>query len=197
MEMVLSYLKPRTLMAGKLLGVSLVALTQMLFFIVLGAFTLLAYWQFGDHIALPVDIDFANLVFNIGVILVGVVTLLLGFLLFAALMSGAASMMPGVKEANSLSSVFFMLPFVPFMSFGAIATAPGSAFVLFLSFFPITAPTTLLLRNALGNLGTMEAVAGIAVLAAFTVLAFLLAAKMFRLGALEYADRLRLTSLFK
>lgn len=197
MEMVLSYLRPRTLITGKLLGVSLVALTQLAFFVVLGGALLLVGRQFGDQLGLPLDIDLAGLTFDPATIAIGLSVLVLGFLLFAALMSGAASMAPGVKEANSLSSVFFMVPFAPFILFGAIATAPGSAFVQFLSFFPITSPTTLLLRNTLGNISLAEAAAAIAVLALFVVLAFALAAKLFRLGALEYADRLKLTAIFK
>ena len=70
-------------------------------------------------------------------------------------------------------------------------------FVKFLTFFPITSPSTLLLRNTLGNIGTVEALLAVAVLAVFTVLAFLLAAKLFRLGALEYADRLKISAIFK
>lgn len=197
MEMLLTYLRPRTLITGKLFGVSLVALTQLAFFVVLGGVLLFALRQFGDQLGLPFEISFASLTFDPLTIFLGLSTLVLGFLLFAALMSGAASMAPGVKEANSLSSIFFIVPFVPFMAFAATATAPGSLFVKFLTFFPITSPSTLLLRNTLGNIGTAEALLAVAVLVVFTVLAFLLAAKLFRLGALEYADRLKISAIFK
>ncbi|MEX0748894.1 MAG: ABC transporter permease [Candidatus Saccharimonadales bacterium] len=197
MEMVLSYVRPRTLITGKLFGVSLVALTQLLFFLTLTVTGIFTARRFEDQIGLPLDIDFSTLVFDPMAIIIGFLVLVFGFLFFAALMSGVASMVPGVKEANSFSSVFFILPFLPFYSFGVITTAPGSALVKFLTFFPITSPTTLLFRNTFGNIDAPEAAAAITVLIASTVLAFLLAAKLFRLGALEFNDRLKLSSLFK
>ncbi len=197
MEMVLSYVRPRTLITGKLLGVSLVALTQLSFFTALGAIGLLLIRRFEDQVAIPIDIEFSALVFDPLTIIIGLLVLIFGFLFFAALMSGVASMAPGVKEANSFSTVFFIVPFIPFWSSGMIMTAPDSALVQFLTYFPVTSPTTLLFRNTLGNIGTMEAFAAIAILIASTVLAFMLAAKLFRLGALEFSDRLKLSSLFK
>lgn len=198
MEMVLSYLKPKTLITGKLLSVGLVALTQLLFFLVLGAGAFVAFNRFEEQLgSLPFDIDLSAIAFDPVTIIVGISVLILGFLMFAALMSGVASMAPGVKEANSFSGAFFILPFIPFWSFGLISTGPDSPVVQALTFFPVTAPTTIMLRNTLGNIGPSEAALAIAALAVFTILAFMLAAKLFRLGALEYADRLKLSSIFK
>lgn len=197
MEMVLSYVRPRTLITGKLFGVSLVALTQLSFFLTLTIAGIFTARRFEDQIGLPLDIDFSSLVFDPVAILIGLAVLIFGFLFFAALMSGVASIVPGVKEANSFSSVFFILPFLPFYSFGVITTAPGSALVKFLTFFPVTAPTTLLFRNTFGNIDTPEAIAAIGLLIVSTILAFMLAAKLFRLGALEFNDRLKLTAIIK
>ena len=197
MEMVLSYVHPRTLMSGKLLSIGLVGLTQMLFFAMLGIFTYLGARRFEDQLGLIVDFDFGSLVFEPLAITVGFLVLVFGFLMFAALMSGVAAMMPGVKEANSFSGVFFLVPLVPIYASQVIMTAPESALVQFMTYFPLTAPTVMLARNTLGNLEVYEAVIGVVALAAFTALAFLLAAKLFRLGALEYADRVKISSLLK
>lgn len=197
MEMVLSYVHPRTLMSGKLLSIGLVGLTQMLFFTVLGILTYFGALRFEDRLGLIIDFDFSSLVFEPITIAVGFLVLVFGFLMFAALMSGVAAMMPGVKEANSFSGVFFLVPLVPIYASQVIMTAPESALVQFMTYFPLTAPTVMLARNTLGNLEVYEAVIGVVALAAFTALAFLLAAKLFRLGALEYADRVKISSLLK
>lgn len=197
MEMVLSYVRPRTLMSGKLLGIGLVGLTQMLFFISLGVIAYLSVGHFESQLGIPVNIDLSALVFDPLTIAVGFLVLVLGFLLFAALMSGVAAMAPGVKEANSFSSIFFLIPFVPFYAFPVIMAAPESVLVRFLTFFPVTSPPVILLRNTLGNIEPLEAVLAIVVLAVSTVLAFILAAKLFRLGALEFADRVKISSIFK
>ncbi len=197
MEMVLSYVHPRTLMSGKLLSIGLVGLTQMLFFISLGVITYFGARRYEDRLGLVVDFDFSLLVFEPVAIVVGFLVLMFGFLMFAALMSGVAAMMPGVKEANSLSGVFFLVPLIPIYALQVLITAPESLLVQFMTYFPLTSPTVMLIRNTIGNLELYEAIIGVSALAAFTLLAFALSAKLFRLGALEYADRVKLGSLFK
>ena len=197
MEMVLSYVKPRTLMSGKLLSIGLVGLTQMLFFPTLGVLAYFSVTRYQNQLSMPLNIDFTTLVFDPISIIIGFLVLIFGFLMFAALMSGVAAMMPGVKEANSFSSVFFLIPLVPVYAFPILMAAPESFLVKFLTFFPLTSPPVLLVRNTLGNIGIYEAAAAVLTLAVFTILAFMLAAKLFRLGALEFSDRLKLSSLFK
>ena len=197
MEMVLSYVRPRTLMSGKLLSIGLVGLTQMLFFLSLGVVTYFGVRRYEDRLGLAVDFDFNSLVFEPIAIAVGFLVLMFGFLMFAALMSGVAAMMPGVKEANSLSGVFFLVPLIPMYALQVLITAPESLLVQFMTYFPLTSPTVMLIRNTIGNLELHEAIIGVSALAVFTLLAFAISAKLFRLGALEYADRVKLGSLFK
>lgn len=195
MEMMLTHLRPRTLITGKLFAVTLVGLTQFVFFVLLGIAAYFAVTSL-DVVTIPFDIDLSTVVFDPVAIIAGALILIFGFLLFAAVMSGVAAMMPGVKEANSLSSIFYILAFVPFWSSQVILMAPDATLVKFLSFFPLTAPTTLLFRNTIGNIDTLELSLAIATLIVFTLLSFLLATKLFRLGALEFNDRVKLTKLF-
>ena len=195
MEMMLTYLKPRTLITGKLFAIGLVGLTQFIFFVLLGVGLYFAVATF-DLLTIPFDIDFSAIVFEPIAIIAGALVLIFGFLLFAAVMSGVAAMMPGVKEANSLSGVFYLLAFVPFWATQVIFMAPDATLVKFLTFFPLTAPTTLHFRNTIGNIEPLELTLAIASLVVFTLLSFLLATKLFRLGALEFNDRVRLSSLF-
>lgn len=196
MEMVLTYVTPKTLITGKLLAIGLVGLTQLAFFALLGTAVFALSTRFG-WFDLPFEIDPSILVFDPVSIIAGVLILAFGFLLFAAMMSGTAAIMPGTKEANSLSGVFYILAFAPFWAAQVLIAAPDVAIVKFLSFFPLTSPTTLLFRNTIGNISGLELVLAIAALAVFTALAFILAAKLFRLGALEFNDRIKLTSIFK
>jgi ABC-type Na+ efflux pump permease subunit len=64
------------------------------------------------------------------------------------------------------------------------------------SYFPLTAPLVLVLRNALGGLPPIEIAASIVALLAYIAVTFLIAVKLFELGALEYAQRLSLRRLF-
>ncbi len=197
MEMVLSHLQPRTLIFGKLLGISLVTLTQLLFMIAMIATSYFVALQFNQQLNLPFSVDLSALVFDPFKILIGFSVLVLGFLVFAALMAGVGSMVPSAKDAGGLSAIFIVGAIVPFYTFGVISSDPQSSIVQFMSYFPTTAPTTLLIRNALGNLGTIEALTTISVLAIFTVLSVLLAGKLFKLGALEYTNKINLKHLLR
>ena len=64
MEMVLTYVKSRTLIVGKLLAVILVTLTQILFFALLAGLGLLAFSAMGNQLALPAGFDISQIVFD-------------------------------------------------------------------------------------------------------------------------------------
>lgn len=197
MEMVLSYVKPRTLILGKLFGISLVALTQLAFFSAVAAIGYLVARQFSDSLTLPFDLNLSGLPFNISAIVMGLTTLVLGFLLFSALMAGVGSMVPSVKDAGPLTAIFMIGAIIPFYAINLIATSPSSPVTQFMTYFPTTAPTTMLVRNAVDNLNGGQAVLALAALLLYTLVSFVLAGKLFRLGALEYSNRLNLATLLK
>lgn len=194
-EMVLSYVRPRTLMVGKLLSVTLVAFTQILFFLAVAVAGYFIAKGLGNDLQLPFDIN--ELVFDFQAILFGVLYLVSGFLLFIAMMLATGAAFPSAKEANSFLFVFYMLVFMPYIAFEAITKQPDSFLTQFASFFPLTAAPTLLLRNAFGSLGLAEALIGLAVLVVSTIAAIWLAGKLFKLGTLNFNSRVKLSSLFK
>ena len=65
----------------------------------------------------------------------------------------------------------------------------------FFSYFPLTAPIPLLLRNAVGNLPAHEAVIAVAILAISAFVAVVVAVKLFRYGAMQYDSKLSLSVL--
>jgi ABC-2 type transport system permease protein len=197
MEMVLTYVKPRTLILGKLLGISLVTLTQLLFLLTIALSTYFIIKQLPGFITLPFDIDLSTLVFDPSAILFGLGYLVFGFLMFAALMAGVGSMVPSAKDAGGLSFVFIIGAILPFYTVSILATDPQNPVTQFMTYFPTTAPTTLLIRNTVGNLSSFESIVGLLCLMIWSVLAVMLAGKLFRLGALEYSNRLSLKSILR
>lgn len=198
MEMVLSYVKPRTLILGKLLGISLVTLTQLLFMLGIAAAVFLIARQMDLTTSLlPIELDWSRLVFDPSAIFFGLSYLLFGFLLFAALMAGVGAMVPSAKDAGPLSAVFIVSAILPFYTIGMLTSDPGNGLSRFLTYFPTTAPTALLLRNTVGNLSTLEQWLGLGLLIIWSILAVLLAARLFRLGALEFTNRVSLKDAFR
>ena len=197
MEMVLTYVKPRTLIIGKLLAVSLVSLTQVAFFTVLAILALVIMQQTGNALALPFGIDLSKIVLDPMTIFFGLAFLVVGFLMYAGFMTATAAAAPSAKEANSFSSVFFIGAFIPFYFVVMIATDPNNPITNFITYFPLTSPVVNLIRNTVDNLGLVGSIVSLAVMTGFMLLSLWIAVRAFKLGALEFNQTIKLSKLFK
>ena len=146
---------------------------------------------------MPFGIDFAKIVFDPLAIFFGAAFLIVGFLMFAGFMTATAAAAPSSKEANSFSAVFYIGAFVPFYFIMLIVTNPGNPVVSFLTFFPLTSPVVTLIRNTVGNMGTLESLAALAVMTLFMFISIWVAVRAFKLGALEFSQTIKLSNLFK
>lgn len=197
MEMVLTYVEPRTLIVGKILGISLVTLTQLAFFFLLAIIAYFVMRNTGSLGTLPLGIDLAKITFDPFRIFFAGAFLSAGFLLYAGLMVAVAAMAPSAKEANSFSSVFVIGAIIPIYFVALIITDPTGAITNFLTFFPLTSPMTNLLRNTVGSLDPTMAWASLAVMTLCMVASIWIAIRAFKLGALEFSQTVKLSSLFK
>lgn len=193
-EMVLSYVNPRTLMTGKLISVTLVTLIQFLTYIIVGVSAYFVAKYFSGEFNLPINVN--DLVFEFWPIFFGLLYFIFGFVLFVAIMLMAGAVFPSTKEASGFSSVLYLLPAVPFWAFSTVINQPDAILTQILSYFPLTAPTTLLLRNTVGNVGLLEATLGLGVIIVSSIGAIWLAGKLFRLGALNFSSRVKLSTIF-
>lgn len=197
MEMVLTYVKPRVLIVGKLLAVSLVTLTQVAFFILLSIIGYLVLQQMGSNaLALPAGISLGDISFSPLPIFFGAAYLIVGFLMFAGFMTATAAAAPSSKEANNFSSVFFIGAFIPFYFFMPILTDPNGPLVRLLTYFPLTSPVVALMRNTVGNMEGFEPWLALVVMTIFMVISIWIAVRAFKLGALEFGSTIKLSKLF-
>lgn len=195
MEMVLTYVRSRTLIIGKLLAVILVTLTQILFFAALGGVALLIASALGNSFTLPAGIDPSRIVFDPAAIFFGATFLFAGFMMYAGFMTTTAAAAPSSREANSFASVFYIGAFSPGWIFMLLLTDPDNPVTKFATFFPLTSPVAALIRNAVGNISLVEATLALIVMLGFMVISILLAIRTFRLGALEFNSHLKIKSL--
>lgn len=193
-EMVLSYVRPQTLILGKLLGVILVTLTQIAFFIAVGVLGYGVARALGNDLTLPFSLS--DISFEPVAIAFGLAFLVVGFIFYVSVMATIGAIFPSAKEASGFSSVFFLLPAIPFWGMNAITTDPSSTFTQIVTYFPFSAPTASLLRNTVGNLSVAEGLISLAILVVATICTILLAGKAFRLGTLEFTSRIKLGDLF-
>lgn len=194
MEMALTYVDPRTLIVGKLISVVLITLTQLVFFGALAVVALLIAVG-TNFIQLPSNFDLSSLPFDPISVVIGLIVLVVGFIMFASFMALIAVLLPA-KQANNFSAFFYILPFVPSWFLTTVLTDPANPVVQFITYFPVTAPTTVLVRNTVGNITVAEAGLSIAIMTVTAALVLWLVVKVFPKGALEFQNPLSLRAIF-
>ncbi len=192
-EMVLTTVSARSLIIGKIVTMMLLGVIQVITIVVP---LIIAYVFFKDSLNIPA-IDFSQIVLDPVRMLVGGSVFTLGFMLFTGMLVAIGSAMPTAKEAGGFFGFAMILMFAPLYALAAIVSSPEQLMVKVFSFFPLTAPITLMLRNAVDNLSGTEIAAGLLVLALSSVLALVLAVRIFKTGSLRYDTRMSATEIFR
>lgn len=192
-EMILTTIKARTLIIGKILSLLVLAVIQIAVILIP---VIIVYALLHDALSLP-NLDLTNIPLDPGKIAIGAALFVLSFLMFTGLLVAIGAAVPTAKEAASFFGVVMIMLFGPLYAVTLFVSTPDSPIVRFLSFFPLTAPIPLMLRNAVGNLSPLEALLGIAILAVSAVITLAIAVRMFQYGALEYSNRINLSVIFR
>lgn len=198
MEIMVNAATPRDLLAGKVIGIMLAALTQLIPMLLVGGLAFGLQSQIADLVGVDVttvlDIDFGSLsVKAIGYFLF---YFLLGFILYGAMYAGLGSLVSRQEEVNQAISP--MMTFMMIGYFGAfyVLAQPDSTIAQVLTIVPLTSPFTALPRILLGNPSTGEIVLSVVLLVLAAIAAMWLAGRLYRVGVLMYGQRPSLKSLF-
>jgi ABC-2 type transport system permease protein len=180
-EIVVSSVRPVELMTGKVVGLGALGLTQVLVWL------LSAVGFSGGAVALLAIAGAA--VIPMRVLILGVVYYLLGFTLYAILMAGVGALGATMQESQQLAGVFSFFAAIPYMVSGFLFTNPNMTVARVLSYFPLTAPTMMMLRLPLAEVPWVDVVGSIVVLLLSIPAALWAGAKLFRVGLLIYGKR--------
>ena len=190
-EVMLSIAKPSDMLAGKLIGVGAVGLTQIGIWLVAGAVILgtplassIMTGDFAVHISLMETVLFP-------------VYFLLGYLLYSSLFAGLAA----TCETEQELQMYMPLAAVPvWLSFSLIVVVmndSNSAWAVGGSLFPPTAPIIMFLRMASQVPPAWQFALSIGVLVVSIVTVLWIAAKLYRVGILMYGKRATLPELVR
>ncbi|HLF26287.1 MAG TPA: ABC transporter permease [Anaerolineae bacterium] len=175
-EVLLLSVRPRELMLGKVVGLGLVALLQM------------AVWLGVGYLALSRGAPLLNAESSFqlppNLIAWAVPYFLLGYLLYASALGALGALAPNTREGTQFTFILMLPLMVPLWLSNALIQAPNGALALFLSLFPLTAPTSMLTRMVSGDVPTEQLLLGLFGLAVTTYLFVLLAARFFRADTL-------------
>lgn len=220
LEVVVTSVKPIQLMMGKIIGVALVAVTQMLLWGVvltaLSAFVLpavipaetaadVAAVQAGNMSAVS-DTESLDMIkavaalSNVGSI-VGIFSLLtlfltLGFLVYSSIFAAVGSMVDNIQDSSQFTS-FAVFPIIFGLIFAMIAAAdPMGPVAFWTSIFPLTAPMVMVARIPAGIPGWEIALSLVLLVLTFVAVVWL-AGKIYRVGIFMYGKKPTLKEVAK
>lgn len=182
-EMILTTVRAKTLIVGKVLSLISLAFIQAIVFLLP---VLVGYLLLHDKLSLPA-LNLSDIPFDIPRIIGGLFLFIFSFLLFTGLLVAVGAASPTAKEAGGYLGVVMLLLFGPLYAASLFISSPDSPFVQFLTYFPLTAPIPAMLRNAVGNLPFTDTLVVIALLAISASIVMSLAVRVFRSGAIEYS----------
>lgn len=192
-EVLFSSVQSFTLMMGKLIGVSLVALTQ---YAIWGlAFALFALYGVGMLEASGIGFKLPPLPASIFVYFF--LFLILGYFLYATLYAVIGSMVTTAQEGGMLAMpVLFTLIMGFYLSF-MIIRSPNSTFAFWASMVPFFAPITMLVRIVTLTPPFWQIALSL-IIGFVTVIGLVwLAARIYRVGMLMYGKRATIPEVFR
>lgn len=183
-ETMLSIIDKRSLIFGKMLGLTGVVFIQLALWVGLGVGVYILGQNYFD---LQLPIDLTNL--DLTLLPVNILLTFLGFVFFAGIMTGVGAVGTGAQDSKNLSSVFIILSIFPMYLMQILVAQPNGTLARVFSYFPFTSHMVLLIRNSLGALSSMELVVGIVASFVYSAVALWIAYKLFELGCLMYNRR--------
>ncbi len=182
MEILLSSVSTRQLLAGKVLGLGAAGLMQVVVWVIsLPLLLRLASSSIGGFIStIQVPAEFWIL---------GIVYFILGYLFFAVLSSSLAAITSTVREAQGMAGLYGVFGIAPFWFLSLILLYPNSPVWIVFSIFPFSAPSLVMIRLGVIGVPAWQLAASLAVLALSVVGGLLMAAKLLRIYTLMYGKR--------
>lgn len=184
-ELILSTLRPRHLLAGKILGLGLLGLGQLLLIGIVGIGLGAASG------ALDVNGDV------VAAALLALAWFVVGYAFYAAAFACAASLVSRQEDLQSVISPLTIVLMVGFFVSFAVLDDPDGTFATVVSFIPPFAPMTMPPRIALGEASALEVAGALAVTLGATLLLIPLAARIYRGGVLRMGGAIKLREAWR
>jgi ABC-2 type transport system permease protein len=195
-EIVLSSLRPFQLMAGKILGIAAVGLTQYMIWAIFG-FSATHYSKSFIVSIFPAASGFKLPSVPPYVFVYFVLFFILGYFLYGTFYAAIGSMVNSEKEAQQLLFPVTMFLVFPILLIMFVIRAPNSTFAVVLSLIPFFAPILMLLRICVLLPPFVQVAGSIGILLLTIFLMIWLTGKIYRVGILMYGKRPSFQEIFK
>ncbi len=170
-EILISSCKPQELLTGKIIGLSALAVTQMIIWMLIG------YLLLGSEI-IPAS-SFNNLG---GIILFFV----LGFLFYSSFLVGIGSIVSTEQEAQQVTSYLSMLLIIPLLIIIPAIQNTDTLLIKVLTYFPFTTPSIMILKLNISTVTPSELLITTLIMVFSIFIVIKLSSQIFKSGILYY-----------
>ena len=188
-EVLLSSMSSFQLMAGKLIGLAAVGLTQVAIWVIAASYV-------SSHASQWLHRDIPTIVSSTSLAFV-VVFFLLGYALYATLFAAIGAMSSSEQDAQQLQFLIVIPLIIPMVTNMYITQNPDSAVSVAFSLIPFFAPMVMFLRIHILTPPAWQIAASIGLLTLTILLTVHLVAKIFRVGILMYGKPASLREAWK
>jgi ABC-2 type transport system permease protein len=196
-EVVVSSVSPDALLAGKVIGVGAVGLTQMAVWI--GSSVL--FWEQRVKVFKMLGVNnMPQIAFPTIDPLVAVALVLffvLGYTFYASLFAAVGAMVSSQEEAQQASQPVMMMLVFSIIFVQPVMTNPTGQLALTMSYLPFSAPIIMPMRMTATPVPPMEIIGSLLGVAVACVAAIWLSARIYRVGLLMYGKRPSMTELLR
>jgi ABC-2 type transport system permease protein len=172
MEILMVSVTPRQLLTGKIVGLGIVGLLQVVAWVGTGRILLA---RSGTTFNLPIAFQLPP-----SFLIWGLVFFVLGYAVYASLMAGLGALVPNLREASQATILVIFPLIIPMVLNSILINEPDSLISVFLSLFPLTSPVAMMTRLAAGGVPLWQILLAAILLAGTAVLVVRAVARMFR-----------------
>lgn len=190
-EVLLATIRPEEMMAGKVIGVGSVGLTQVAIWlttaVLLTSTSLVTRFAGGTS---HIDLTAAQIVFFI-------IYFLLGFLLYSSIAAALGAMTNSEQELQQLNMFLVMPLAICMFALGVVISNPSGSTSVILSLIPFCTPLIMYLRISLAMPPAWQIALSIVIMLATIYGILWIASRIYRVGVLMYGKRPNLPEILR
>jgi ABC-2 type transport system permease protein len=187
-EVVMSSVPTDTLLAGKVLGVGAVGLTQQIIWIVTTYVLLKLRAPIMEKLGAPAA-SFTLPDISLGAGIIFLLFFLFGFIFYSSLFAAVGSSVNSESEARQAASPLMIMIISTAVFIQPVLLNPTGTTARVLSLVPFSSPIIMPIRMAVIGIPPLELAASLGLLAIGCILALWLASRIYRVGLLMYGKR--------
>ena len=181
-EMILTSVSAKNLVIGKILSLIALGFLQMVVFIVPAVAALIIYRDNPaiSGILAQIDWDPVRILGNFALLLVS-------YFMFAGACTLVGSLMPTARDASQYIGIVMVGVVLPLIFMNNFIAGEPNIVTYILSYFPLSSPIALMMRNAFGNLPPYELILGIVELGVASFFVLRWTVKSFQKNAINFS----------